>query len=234
MGSENLIRQFMELFFFLLKKFPYQKKINKETLSMELSEKQVAKLDNLEPKDVSEKVLKIYLNTWKIVQGIDAEKNFQYEYDEIFDEYDKVCEVSLEEFKTIAPTIYKTIGDTKSNKIYHGIKNGLLTHGLTLETNVNKKIEEIKENKNGLLSAEKIKIQIAKRKTMFKEGQALEEKGVKLTKGLAWKIWRIEEGLRTMEFVDEEKLEKNKAVVRYLGEDFMNELKKINKELNGY
>lgn len=201
---------------------------------MKLSEKQVAKLDALEPKDVSEKMLKIYLNTWKIVQGIDAEKNFQYEYDEIFDEYDKVCEVSLEEFKTIAPTIYQTIGGTLSNKIYYGIKNGLLTHGLTLETNVNKKIKEIEENKNGLLSAEKIKKQVERRKTMFKEGQTLEEKGVKLTKGLAWKIWRIEEGLRTMEFVDEEKLEKNKAVVRYLGEDFINELKKINKELNGY
>ena len=189
-----------------------------------LSEKQQQKLDNLQAKDVSEKVRKELLNVWKIYRGNEATKNFQYEYDELFDEYDKVCEVSLDEFKNIAPTIYKRIGGTAGSKIFNGITKGKFTVGLTKKENVDASIEKIK---NSGISEKKKAEQIEKRELMFEEGQALKKKGVKLTKNLAWKIWFIEEGIRTVEFVNEEKLEKNLLKVEYLGSKFMKELKSI-------
>ncbi len=190
-----------------------------------LSKSKIEKLQNLKPEEVSDKMRDELLNTWKVMEGEKAEKEFSEEYDEIFDEYDIVCNVSLNEFKEIAPEIYNRIGGCKGNKIFKAIKDGHFTVGLTEETNVKNKIEKIKTAP--LLSEEVKKAQIEKRLIMFKEGQELKEKDVELTKSLAWKIWRIEEGHRTLEFINENKLEKNKLVLEYLGAGFVKKLKEI-------
>ena len=189
-----------------------------------LSKSKIAKLENLKPEEVSEKMRDELLNTWKIMEGEKAEKEFSEEYDEIFDEYDVVCNVTLEEFKKIAPEIYNRIGGCKGNKIFKAIKDGHFTVGLTEETNVKNKIEKIK---SAPLSQQDKAIQINKRLQMFEEGKKLKEKDVELTKSLAWKIWRIEEGQRTLEFINENKLEKNKLILEYLGAGFVKKLKEI-------
>lgn len=190
-----------------------------------LNEKQQEKLSKMTVEKLvsNEKVTDELLNVWKIVQGEEAEQNFQYEYDELFDEYDEVCAVSLEEFKKLAPVLYERVGSTKGDKIYNAIKNGKFTVGLTKKVNVENKIKEIQEDER--LPEDVKKVQIEKRKVILKEANALEEKGVKVNKNLCWKIWRIEEGKRTYDFVNEDSLEKNKAKVKFLGEKFMRDLK---------
>lgn len=191
-----------------------------------LDDKQKTKLSNLTVEQVAvrENVAIELINTWKVLRGEQASDNFQYEYDELLDEDDKVCEISLQEFKETAPTIYKRIGDTEGNKIHVAIKNGKYTVGLTKEINVKNKIKEIKENPR--LNPEKKRKQIEERKIMLKEGQELAKKKVNLTKNLAWKIWFIEEGIRCKKFISEEKFPKNKAKVEFLGEKFIKDVRK--------
>lgn len=190
-----------------------------------LNEKQQEKLSKMTVEKIvgNEKVTNELLNTWKIIQGEEAEETFQFEYDELFDEFDEVCPITLIELRETAPEIYNRIGSTKGNKIFNGIKSGKFTVGLTKKENVDAKIKSIQENPR-INDAVKEK-QIAKRKTMYEEGKKLHDKGVTLTKNMAWKIWRIEERKRTLEFVNEENLEKNKAKVKFLGEKFMRDLK---------
>lgn len=191
-----------------------------------LDDKQKEKLSKLTVEQVAlrENVAKELINTWKVLRGQNASESFQYEYDELLDEEDKVCEISLQEFKETAPTIYDRIGGTEGSKIHVAIKTGKYTVGLTKEVNVKNKIEEIK--KNSRLSPSKREKQIKERETMFKEGQELAKKKVNLTKNLAWKIWFIEEGLRCEKFISEEKFPKNKAKVEFLGDDFIKSVRK--------
>lgn len=153
-----------------------------------LNETQKSKLDSLKANEVvnNEKVTKELLNVWKIVQGEEAETNFQYEYDELFDEYDEVCKVSLDEFVEIAPTIYHRIGKTKGEKIYKAITKGKFTDEITREVNVNNKIKKIEEDSRIPQRAKEKAIE--SRKIMLKEANELKEKGVEVTKNICWKI----------------------------------------------
>lgn len=190
---------------------------------MELKQSQKDKLDNLTVEKLSDKKITELLNAWKVLEGEKAEEEFEKEYDELFDEFETVCKISLKEFQTIAPKLYEKIGGTEGSKIYQGIKKGLLTIDLTRKVNVDKKIESIQNNNH--LSKEKKDSIIENRKAILKEVEKLQEKGVEVDANIAWKIWRVEEGKRAKNYIPEKNLEKDLASISYLGKEFVDELK---------
>lgn len=209
---------------------------------MVLSEEKKSKLDNLTVEEMAVKKNFIktankYIDVSKVLRGEEKEENFGYEYDDLFEEWEQIVPISLDEFKSIAPKIYKKIGETDSKKIFKAIEgeNKVLTDNLVKNSMVKEMIKKIQRGKT---SEKTKKEKIADRKAMYEEGKKLKKEGVELNKSLAWDIWFIEEGkrkkARLLERYSKEKYDEMVETVKYLGEEFMKDLKHERDLQNGW
>ncbi len=194
----------------------------------ELNDNQKSKLDNLVVEQLSQETLFDLIKVSKVIQGEESLNEFEYEYDEDLDEINQV-NIALEDVKATIPTIYNKIVNMDGNQIFRAMENNKFCRFIANTRDYENKIEEIKENTK--LSQDKKDKQVSIRKQMRKEYLELKELNGHLNSNTCWKIWKIKEGQKAkkelLEDLGQDKLEKEIAKVKYLGNNFIKECKDI-------
>lgn len=195
---------------------------------MKLNETQKNKLDNIQIDELKEETLLKLIRVSKIVQGEEALSEFEYEYDYDLDEVEQT-NIAFEDFKKTAPTIYNKIIKWDGNKIFKAMEENKFVKLIVNKRLYEDKIKEIRNNDR--INEEKKDTQIAIRKKMREEYEALTKLNGSLDSNTCWKIWKIKEGQKVYDEIlendGEEKLEKEIAQVKYLGNDFIKQCKDI-------
>lgn len=115
------------------------------------------------------------------------------------------------------------------NQIFKAMDSNKFCRFIANTRDYENKLKEIKDNER--LSQEKKDKQIAIRKQMRKEYLKLKELNGHLNSNTCWKIWKIKEGSKAeselLEDLSQDKLDKEIAKVKYLGNDFIKQCKEI-------
>lgn len=168
--------------------------------------------DHSKLKNFDKKVLRGLVNASKISDYQYNIKTFGKQQSSFFGEVTVL--ITLDQFKEIAPTIYKEVGNTKGGEIFNKIMNSEFTFTKTPQE-VESDIEAVKNN---LLLTDSDKNEIVlKINTMMKEAEELLNKyGVDISNNdkMLWSIWRIEEGKRAVQYTNLKDLPEFLAVVK--------------------
>ena len=142
----------------------------------------------------------------KVIKGKNAKENFNTEVNSLTFELEELYPLNYNEFKKEFPNVIKVINEIGGSIISDGINKGNLVQGLSVRTNVDKTIENIKEN---IKDEEKAKEMIEVRNKAFEETQKMEEKfDFEWNQDLAWKCWHIKEGEKRWNYLKNQKGQK--------------------------
>lgn len=202
-----------------------------------LDESQVKKYSTLDvekfaaKKDFKKAAEKLF-DGRKILKGEKAEQEFRFEYDDILEEVEEIRDYEICELKKMIPETWEYISKVKGSAIYKSIDKGNLTDALKLDTNVEKKINNIKNNE--LLDEIQKKQRIKMRQNIQKEIKNFEKaKDEEFGKDICWKIWHVAEKERVIKNL-KEKGEKNykkyMEKIKAIGIDKLDEIAEVYSE----
>ena len=132
------------------------------------------------------------LKDGKILKGQDALEHFNKELNELTFEMEQLYPLNYEEFKQEFPRTIQLIQKVNSTNVIDAVNKGLVLQGWTVEANVNKIIENIKNNVQDPAKAEE---EIALREDVLSETKRMKESfEIEWCSDLFWKTWKIKEG----------------------------------------
>ena len=133
----------------------------------------------------------------KILKGRDAKENFNTELNQLTFEIEELYPLNYEEFKANFPNTIALVNTVQSINVIDAVNKGLVIQGLAVKTNVDKTIENIKEN---IKDPEKAQIEIDLRNNVFKEIQRMKDDfEIEWCEDIFWKCWKIKEGEKQFE-----------------------------------
>ncbi len=112
-------------------------------------------------------------------------KAFNGKYIKMLDEYSTPYNITVDEFKETAPTIFKTLSKSKPPALLNKLENPNI-------------IEEIQTKKVPRAVKKQYEVKYQK---MLNEKQLLLNKNVVLTTELLWKLYNIQKGIKALEYI---------------------------------
>ena len=99
---------------------------------------------------------KIILKDAKCIKGVQAEENFNTEINELTFELEELYPLNYEEFKKEFPKTIELVSTVTGSTVIDAVKKGIVIEGWAVKTNVDKTIQNIKNNIKDVEEQEKL------------------------------------------------------------------------------